>query len=72
MNLGSLKHRSLLDHLSGNSSVQLPIGGGGSHFHLVINDVPTILLFSVGYVTEVHSASGTVVPNDNIWYMCAK
>jgi len=63
LNLGSLNHRLLLDHLSGNSSVQL--GGGGSQFHLLIHNVPTILLFSVGCVTEVHSACGTGVPNDN-------
>lgn len=61
MNLGSLNHRLLLDHLSGNSSVEL--GGGGSQFHLLIHNVPTIPLFSVGCVTEVHSASGTGVPN---------
>jgi hypothetical protein len=58
MNLGSLNRRLLPDHLSGK-------GGGGSQFHLLIHNVPTILLFSVGCVTEVHSTSGTGVPNDS-------
>jgi hypothetical protein len=39
-------------------------GGGGSLFHLLIHNVPTFLLFSVGCVTEVHSTSGRGVPND--------